>query len=195
MVAVVLGDPLSPGRTAIRPAWSGRRLAPSLPRSLARCLDRVLDLLLDVRQLRQDLWAFGRHRGAAVLALAQHVRDLARCRDQRRVRATNGPGHDKGGGEATRRARRGESRFGSQRGSRGATAEMLTRPYDVGSTARLSKSSPYCMTAGPIPCGSSVHRGCAMSTQVCRVDADVSSHASPPPIAKHDEPACPRCDR
>jgi hypothetical protein len=32
------------------------------------------------------------------------------------------------------------------------------------STARPNKSSPYWMAAGPIPYGSSVRRGCAVST-------------------------------
>ena len=123
LVAVALAILIGWGRPRRAPhgmgiGWRHRRYG-----TLARCLDRVLDLYLYLRQLRQDLWRFRRNRGAAVLALDQHVRGLARCRDQCRVRAANDRGHDQGSGEAARRARRGESRFGPQRGSRGAQHE------------------------------------------------------------------------
>ena len=123
------------------PSWAGPRRATYevgiCRRSgghgdLADRLDRVLDLHGDVRQLRQDVRSFRRNRGAAVLALAHHVRDLARRRDQRRGRATDSRRHHQGPGGAAGRARCCEGGLDSFRGSRVATAGTLTWPSSVG---------------------------------------------------------------
>ena len=90
LVAAVLAIALSPG-AGPRRAADGLGISGRCGRHahLAGCLDRVLDLRINVRQLCQDLWCVRRNRGAAVLALAHHVRDLARRRDQRRGRAAD----------------------------------------------------------------------------------------------------------
>jgi membrane protein len=82
MVALAIVYRLGPERDAPKMKWVsvGALVATA---DLARCLDRLFYLLVTFRQLRQDLWRFRRHRGAALLALAHRVRDLARRRDQR----------------------------------------------------------------------------------------------------------------
>ena len=123
------------------PSWAGPRRATYevgiCRRSgghgdLADRLDRVLDLHGDVRQLRQDVRGLRGNRGAAVLALAHHVRDLARRRDQRRGRAADSRRHDQGPGGAAGRAGCCEGGLDSFRGSRGTAAGTLTWPCNVG---------------------------------------------------------------
>ena len=99
---------------------------------LAGCLDRVLDLYRDLRKLRQDVRGFRGNCGAAVLALADHVRDFAGCGDQCRGRASDGCRHDQGAGGTAGRAGGCESGLGSFWGSRRTAAEPLTWPCNVG---------------------------------------------------------------